>query len=997
MWDHQDPLVTPPVTGGDLGPRSPPLIHDVHEGPGYPDAAKIRATGICCHHQSSQLGPPVRLSILASPELDDDNDAPPSPQRTSVGYFKASCAATQSLQLSGAYKLAPETAPLLSIRMVAKVQKKEMRIIAYHGPPTALAAKSRRFHSSSLTTITLPPIPDPPYRFNSMEQVVDCEPTSIMPPTRESPRLHSPEASIEPGSGYQSSYEALEAESQLLRQTFVQQNQEGKSTGETYKRHYNNYIFWFDSRETLRVQNDPSYQRIPALPITVAKVVLFLNYEMTRPQKRKLADNMQSTSTCGIEHAKQVVSALEHYRFDTQHLYRHIPEAQVSLRTDNRIKTLEEAFAHNEPERTKKAHSLKTAGTRADTYTDDQLTQLATSGLDSKGPMKIWRAMRDRAMMLTSSTTAFRGDNSRLLVWSDMYCYDVPMHAKGHGTKLRALTLIADNSKQNQSGRVDEHGAFRHFVVELCPVGAIGLLFFALFHVINSPVPNFEVNFSDPAYGDFGKREWYELFTFSSSKDCRQEMSYANHRERVKNLHEKNNVSISKVTHAGRGYTAKTARENGASSAEVKALGGWSDSGSYRACYDRALPLRAMLAAAMFDSEHPETHFLARDSLQPPPAVLALIFPWVEDELKKLDTREAANRMARDIALRHFLGLLIWLRTVIVQDAAVLYTRHPSAAIFQYPPFNSSTFRTFAAQSASVIAKAEKDVALALESLPQNIANTFTAAMSRLAIDQEIERQANQTYQDDLKSQLTVLQDLIEHNGSRTKKKRKTDGYSDYKSPEHTRNGIRRRRIVPDRCAHSDQRVLIVVDDEDVFPYGYSSSPTSAKRGKDLLEGMRRRALGTLQDESEQHRLASSEAARLASARWVVTARRAPSATRRHRSAHRAQSQPVRREARASWRAARSISRGAPALGSGWEAACRHALTRSTARQQPTTLEFQHPPAVGHSSSRGRIDMEAAERAAVTDVAVHASVRRGEWDEWAAERREGLVVWRGTW
>ncbi|KAK7008468.1 hypothetical protein R3P38DRAFT_3210716 [Favolaschia claudopus] len=662
--------------------------------------------------------------------------------------------------------------------MVAASQTKEIRIIAYNGPPTALALKRRRFHSSSLTTTSLPPIPDPPYRFNAMEEVVDREPTSVMPPTRNPHTFCPSDTPIDCGPASQSSYAALEAESQLLRQSFVQKNQEGKSTGDTYKRHYGNYILWFDGRETLRFQKDPLYQRIPALPITVAKVVLFLDYEMKRPQKRKLADNTQSTSTCGIEHAKQVVSALEHYRFDTQHLYRHIPEAQVSLRTDNRIKTLEEAFAHNEPERTKKAHSLKAAGTRADTYTDDQLTQLATSGLESKGPTKIWRAMRDRAMMLTSSTTAFRGDNSRLLVWSDMYCYDVPMHAKGHGTKLRALTLIADNSKQNQSGRVDEHGAFRHFVVELCPVGAIGFLFFALFHVINSPVPNFEVDFSDPAYGDFGKREWYELFTFSSSKDCKQEMSYANHRERVKNLHEKNNVSISKVTHAGRGYTAKTARENGASSAEVKALGGWSDSGSYRACYDRALPLRAMLAAAMFDSEHPETHFLARDSLQPPAAVLALIFPWVEDELKKLDAREAANRMARDIALRHFLGLLIWLRTVIVQDAAVLYTRHPSAAIFQYPPFNSSTFRSFAAQSASAIAKAEKDVALALESLPQNIANTFTAAMSRLAIDQEIERQANQTYQDDLKSQLTVLQDLIEHNGSRTKKKRKTDGYS---------------------------------------------------------------------------------------------------------------------------------------------------------------------------------------------------------------------------
>jgi hypothetical protein len=180
----------------------------------------------------------------------------------------------------------------------------------------------------------------------------------------------------------------------------------------------------------------------------------FINYYIL--QKRKLADGTQSTSTCGHEHAKQVVSALEHYRFNSQHLYRDIPEALVNLRTDSRIKTLEAAFAHNEPERIKKAHTLKAAGTRAgkylrlffpynihadrkpDTYTDTQLSKLATSGiLDSKGPTTIWRAMRDRAMLLTSSSVAFRGDSSRSLLWSDMYYYDVPMHAKGQGVKLR--------------------------------------------------------------------------------------------------------------------------------------------------------------------------------------------------------------------------------------------------------------------------------------------------------------------------------------------------------------------------------------------------------------------------------------------------------------------------------------------------------------------------------------------------------------------------------
>jgi hypothetical protein len=70
-----------------------------------------------------------------------------------------------------------------------------------------------------------------------------------------------------------------------------------------------------------------------------------------------------------------------------------------------------------------------------------------------------------------------------------------------------------------------------------------------------------------------------------------------------------------KVTHARRPYTAKTARENGATANGVKALGGWSEGGSYRQCYDRGLPVDALLGAAMFNSKKPEEHFLPREHL----------------------------------------------------------------------------------------------------------------------------------------------------------------------------------------------------------------------------------------------------------------------------------------------------------------------------------------------------------------------------------------------
>jgi hypothetical protein len=90
---------------------------------------------------------------------------------------------------------------------------------------------------------------------------------------------------------------------------------------------------------------------------------------------------------------------------------------------------------------------------------------------------------------------------------------------------------------------------------------------------------------------------------------------YSDHRDRINLIYAKNNISVSKVTHGGRGYAVKVSREHGASVEGAKALGGWSESGSFRPCYDRALPVDAMLGAAMFDAQRPEAHFLARDSL----------------------------------------------------------------------------------------------------------------------------------------------------------------------------------------------------------------------------------------------------------------------------------------------------------------------------------------------------------------------------------------------
>ena len=92
-------------------------------------------------------------------------------------------------------------------------------------------------------------------------------------------------------------------------------------------------------------------------------------------------------------------------------------------------------------------------------------------------------------------------------------------------------------------------------------------------------------------------------------------MVLLDHRTRLRKIHEMNGVSISKVTHGGRSYAATTARSHGATETGTKAMGGWNENGAFRACYDRALPVDALLGAAMFNGRKPETYFVARDKL----------------------------------------------------------------------------------------------------------------------------------------------------------------------------------------------------------------------------------------------------------------------------------------------------------------------------------------------------------------------------------------------
>ena len=151
---------------------------------------------------------------------------------------------------------------------------------------------------------------------------------------------------------------------------------------------------------------------------------------------------------------------------------------------------------------------------------------------------------RDRAMLLFVTLTAFCGESACIFQWSDLFVSEIPMDDISPEFRVpvsfftsslelailtacssKVLAALADNAKYNKDGCVDEHGALCNQRVELCPVGALGMMFFAYFNIPCQPVPRYEPEFANPNYSEYGHCSWYECYVFSGEKTDKQ-MSY---------------------------------------------------------------------------------------------------------------------------------------------------------------------------------------------------------------------------------------------------------------------------------------------------------------------------------------------------------------------------------------------------------------------------------------------------------------------------------------
>ncbi|KAJ3925464.1 MAG: hypothetical protein NXY57DRAFT_63592 [Lentinula lateritia] len=127
-----------------------------------------------------------------------------------------------------------------------------------------------------------------------------------------------------------------------------------------------------------------------------------------------------------------------------------------------------------------------------------------------------------------------------------------------------------------------------------------------------------------------------------------------------------------------------------------------------------------MLGVAMFDAQRPDSYTCSRNCLQPPSTLITSIFPWIEDEQRALADR----------------------RQQYGKHAALIYVTHPDCRVFNYAPFDSTTFREWAKTSKATVDAAEKAAREAFKNIPANIISSIHGVLVTERIESERRFQA---------------------------------------------------------------------------------------------------------------------------------------------------------------------------------------------------------------------------------------------------------------
>jgi hypothetical protein len=340
--------------------------------------------------------------------------------------------------------------------------------------------------------------------------------------------------------------------------------------------------------------------------------------------------------------------------------------------------------------------------------------------------------LRTRVDLLLGHYYLLRGENRRKMELADLSLLDYPP-SEGP-TACGCLVSLLQDGKLNKTARKEFMGALRHKDPLFCTQGALAQLLFWRWHIAGEAPPIFRQ-----------RKDWYRIKVLVG-QDREQELSYPTQLQETWRIFGAAGLVSSKKTHLPRRVGAQDAETHGSSLAQISQAGRWNQSVLCQA-YLTHLPRQFMRIVAGFSASTGD-YFLARAAHEPPAILEQQLWPWIEEWEPRFEARARRLSWAQggldedDLAADGFLKLMRRLRTVLLQDLAVLQPRYPSLPFYSYAPFRGPDWDAFAllvqadgpasAPQSLLLQRALPELSSVLESTREALLHNSTRLANRL-------------------------------------------------------------------------------------------------------------------------------------------------------------------------------------------------------------------------------------------------------------------------
>jgi hypothetical protein len=397
--------------------------------------------------------------------------------------------------------------------------------------------------------------------------------------------------------------------------------------------------------------------------------------------------------------------------------------------------------------RDREQYADKGRDTLLDGYSEEEFEQVCSELWTQGAKVSPECHFRTLVDILLGHYMLARGGDRRSAEISDLFTFEF----KGEGpTRCMPLIFTTRASKQNQHGRLETTGALRHKKPLICVLSS--LAFYLLWRW----------DLSDEAFPDFGQRSaWYGIRLIkASNSNPTAAFSYNSQRDWVAKAYEYAGISSQKKTHLGRSAGAKLAELKGVSEDQIRRAGRWNQE-QMVGCYLNSLPRKFMRTMA----GHPPQmgcFEIKRAGVAPPDELLSLIWPQLDAWKGRFGPQPS---QVNDLAAAGLIGLLLYLREVILQDSVPLRRRFPGHPVWNHAVFQHKAYAGFAEDiDASLDAEAAPSRLTVLYQALPHIADQLQALHQEMrGVKQELRQSIGHVY-DVQRSQALQLQALISGN-----------------------------------------------------------------------------------------------------------------------------------------------------------------------------------------------------------------------------------------